>query len=204
MTKPLAPTSAELERAGSSCAAGAAPGRCEASGGHAGEATSGLRGEVVDDQLLDAGDRRGRRAEADREHRHLGVRRVERAVAAAAEVACRRRGRRTPSPARPRRSPRPSSGCGARRSRARGRRAPRRAAPGPRRRRGARRPGRPRGTSTMPADGCRVESLGDRARCRGVDHRGAVRRGHEVVARRRGSPCARRFDCPWSEQTTTA
>src|SRR6476619_4850554 len=42
--------------------------------------------EVLGDGALDAGDRRGRRPEPDRQHRHLGVGGLERAVAAAAEV----------------------------------------------------------------------------------------------------------------------
>src|SRR5690349_23697215 len=42
--------------------------------------------EVADDGVLDAGDRLGRRPEPDRQHRHERIRRLERAVAAAAEV----------------------------------------------------------------------------------------------------------------------
>src|SRR5580765_8550991 len=52
-----------------------------------------LRGgdlEVTHDRGLDPGDRFGRRSQADRQHRHLRVGGLERAVAAAAEMVAAR------------------------------------------------------------------------------------------------------------------
>ena len=129
-----------------------------------------------------------RSAEPDGQHRHLGVAGDERAVAAAARVVPARRGRRTPSPARPRRAPRPRSGSAAR---PRHGRAPsgyvdeRRPDARPRRRRGARRRRRPRGRArprrrASPSRRSASSRASWRPR-RSVDHPGAVRGGDDDV-----------------------
>ena len=94
---------------------------------------------MLRDARLDAGDRARAAVEADGEHRHLGVGRLERAVAAAAHVVAAREVEELPAG-----RGRDEHLAGVRvaqrrRRRARGRRVCRRAARDPRRRRGARR-----------------------------------------------------------------
>ena len=134
------------------------------------------------DRALDAGDRGGRRRRGRRSASAPPSRRPRASRGCRRRDGGGRRGRGTPSRARRRRAPRRHSGSRARRPRGRDRRA---------RCRGARRPRRRpvRTTSspssrkqTIPAAGLRVQPLGRPARVVGVDHRRAVRRGHEVIA----------------------
>ena len=147
--------------------------------------------EVLEHERLDPRDRRRRLAEADGEHRHVGVARGERAVAAAADVVRAARGRRTPSRARPRRAPRRRSGCAAPPRRARGRRGSSSSSA---------RSSSPRAARDQLAvleeerDVDRrlaVERRRERARVVAVDHRRAVRGGHAARRRPRAARPAR-------------
>src|SRR3954467_2809249 len=86
IAKPVAPTAPNLASSIQLC------GRRRASADRAPSAVTRARVlragdcEVAPDQILDPGDRLGRRSEPDREHRHDGVGGLQRPVTAAAEM----------------------------------------------------------------------------------------------------------------------